>query len=343
MRHTPFPPYDARRRFLLHRAAIALAVTLAALLAFYCVGMQMEHTEPPPEAYGELDGRFSPTRTLEANGSTYAYYENRYMHILLIGVDEEGVGADGAYRSGGQADFLLLLSIDRNRKTITPVHIDRDTMAQVPVYGPFGDAAGTRTMQLCLAHAFGSSEQQRCENTAQAVSNLLGGVRIDHYLSLSMDGIARLNDALGGVLVTLNDDFSHLDPAMLPGVTLTLQGKQAEYYVRGRYGVGDNTNAGRMARQRTFIEAAIRLFSQQAEQNAAFAAELLETLSPFMHTTLTSAWLMDHTYPFTRYARADVQALEGTHTLGQDGFIEFHPDQQALTDLLTRLIYEKEP
>ena len=39
--------------------------------------------------------------------------------------------------------------------------------------------------------------------------------------------IAALNDLLGGVTVTLQDDFTMADPAMQAGATITLTGEQA--------------------------------------------------------------------------------------------------------------------
>ena len=337
MRRTSFDSPYASRRSLLLRSAVLLSAALCALVLFYIIGTRMEQRNIPEETYGDLTARFSPTHVLTHGESTYAHYANTYTNILLIGMDDASLTSGGAYRSGAQADFLLLLSIDRQNKTITPLHIDRDTMTEAKVFGPFGNAAGTRTMQLCLSHAFGSNPQQSCELTAWAVSNLLG-VSIDHYLALDMDGIAALNDALGGVTVTLQDDFSHLDPAMTVGTTLTLQGKQAEYFVRGRHGVGDNTNRGRMERQRTFIEAAISLLMEQSQEDSLIVS-LFGALEPHMCTSLTGAWLMDHTYAFSHYRHAQVTSLPGTHRIGADGFMEFIPEEEALTELLIRLFY----
>lgn len=69
---------------------------------------------------------------------------------------------------------------------------------------------------------------------------------------MNMDGISELNDLAGGVTVTLEDDFSSIDPAMAKGTTLTLHGDQAETFVRSRMTVGDGTNASRMERQEAF-------------------------------------------------------------------------------------------
>ena len=46
-----------------------------------------------------------------------------------------------------------------------------------------------------------------CENTVDAVSNMLYGIRIEGYISLNMDSIKILNHLAGGVPVTIEDDF----------------------------------------------------------------------------------------------------------------------------------------
>ena len=86
----------------------------------------------------------------------------------------------------------------------------------------------------------------------EAVEGLLLGESIDFYVAMNMDGISELNDLAGGVTVTLEDDFSSIDPAMAKGTTLTLHGDQAETFVRSRMTVGDGTNASRMERQEAF-------------------------------------------------------------------------------------------
>lgn len=245
----------------------------------------------------------------------------------------------------GYADLHhhLLYGLDDGAESldVTPIHIDRDTLTDIRVFGPFGNPAGTVQTQLCLSHTFGKSRQQRCENTVWAVSNLLGGIRIDEYIALDMTAISALNDALGGVRVTLDEDFSHLDPAMVRGVTLTLQGRQAEHFVRGRYGVGDATNRGRMERQRVFVEAAADLFSAQLDEDPTFAGVLYDALSGHLCASIDRTWLINHSYAFSHYRRAPIQSLPGTHAVGEDGFMAFTPDHPALGTLLLDVFYQE--
>ena len=184
--------------------------------------------------------------------------------------------------------------------------------------------------QICLSYAFGSDPELACQNTVKAVSDLLIGVPIDHYIALDMDGMSLLNDALGGVTVTLEEDFSDMDPAMTVGSTIRLQGQQAEYFLRGRMTVGDGTNKSRMTRQAAFMEAAADLLYDQMSADADFINQLLNALEAHLVTSCESGWLISQAYTAHKYTRTEPIRLAGEHTVGSDGFVEFHPDSNAL-------------
>ncbi|MBR2718407.1 MAG: LCP family protein [Clostridia bacterium] len=330
----------ARLQVLL-TAVLAAAVFALLLGAVYVIGDLFDEHQQPVETFGSIEGRFMPTSTMIVDGREYAYYKNYFTNILVVGVDKEDIAAQATFRSGGQADFLMLLAIDRHHRTVTPIHIDRDTVTDVKVYSPFGHAAGINRMQICLSHAFGSSNKLNCDNTIWAVERLMHGIEVDHFLVLDMTGIAMLNDALGGVTVTLEDDFSHLDPTMTRGTTLTLQGKQAEYYVRGRHEVGDNSNRQRMSRQRTFLEGLAELFRSSLKENTQTVTELFETLADHMYTSLDSGWVSGQSYVIEHYEQKEIIDLEGEHRIGEDGYMEFHAGESELKRLI-RDVYMNE-
>ena len=88
---------------------------------------------------GDLTGRFEEPKTLERDGETYQYRRGLTTILLMgidtrLGYDDERVG----YHNGGQSDFLLLLVLDKENKTITPIHINRDVMTEITVLGVLG-------------------------------------------------------------------------------------------------------------------------------------------------------------------------------------------------------------
>ena len=118
-----------------------------------------------------------------------------------------------------------------------------------------GTVPYTIRQQIALAHAYGNGREQSCENNVKAVSMMLDDQPIDGYFSLNMGGIGVLVDLIGGVTLTITSDFSAVDPSLVEGETVTLDGEQALAYVRSRKDVDDQTNLARMERQRQFLKA----------------------------------------------------------------------------------------
>ncbi|MBE5784079.1 MAG: LytR family transcriptional regulator [Clostridiales bacterium] len=294
---------------------------------------------------GDLEARFSTIPRIEQDGTTYRF-RSRMTTILLLGIDQQGTMEEPGlllrHRNGGQADFLLLLAIDDNAKTIAPIYINRDTMAQVTVLNVLGQVAGTREMQLCLSHGFGDGKEQSCELTMDAVSHLLLNTAIDHYAALEMSGISVLNDLLGGVTVTLEDDLTNLDPALKKGETVTLKGAQAEYFVRGRYGVADGSNLNRSGRQRTYISALEKLLREKISVSPNYIGTLFDQMESFLVTDMSRGYLINLANKADRYTTLPITQFTGEHKISQEGYNEFYPDAQSVLNVVLEAFYSPE-
>ena len=290
--------------------------------------------------WGDLDARFGNVPSIEYEGVT-CRLRTRLTTILLSGIDQRGEtnSALGA-RSGGQADFLLVLVIDDNRGTVTPLQINRDTMAEITVLSITGQPTGTRIAQLCLAHGFGDGGEQSCELLSQAVSGYLLDTPVDHYFSMRMDGIAAFNDALGGVEVTLEEDLTAYDPEMTAGKTMVLHGMQAEYYVRRRYDVGEETNASRQIRQQQYMQAAADLLVARIRENPNFIDALFDSVETFSVTDMGRGRMLNYAQAGARYELLPVMEIDGENVLGENGFMEFHSDGRSLIETVIEVFYE---
>ena len=329
-----------KKKRLLQIVACIVSLYCAILLATHYIDRSLSAGNDG-ERYGDLTGRFSAKYSIKYEGNVYEYREKQLVNILLLGIDarSDTQYSDGRY--GSQADFVLLLCIDKQEKRITPIHIDRDTMTDVPIYGPFGDSAGSRVMQLCLAQAYGSDVAEGSKNTEKAVSDLFAGIPIDYYVTMYLDGVSTFNDALGGVTVTLEDDFSQLDPEMVKGRTIRLEGKQAEIFVRNRREVSDGTNAMRMRRQRQYMDEALPLFLERTSSDLDFIGNLYDSMSEELTTDMERGFLINEAYKYSRYTCGDVLTLAGTHRIGEDGFVEFYPDRQSLNTFILETFFEQ--
>lgn len=309
---------------------------LAALL--FILNQSPEETTPP--VFGSLDGRFESEITLELGEKTLRYRENEITNYLLIGVDTENISQVTNHQNGGQADFLVVLSIDRIKRCITPIMLDRDAMVEVQTYGIFGDPSGTRVMQLCLAQAYSGADFPGSENTVETVEKLLQGIKIHHYVVMDMAAIPLLNDTIGGVEVTLYDDFTVLDPAMTQGATLRLQGKQAEFFVRGRMVIGDGSNASRMARQQQYLSGLLTQFRRAVKGNQLKLNEVLSAVKGHMQSNAADGTLLQDVNAYDDYEWNALRLLSGKHAVDAYGFAEFWVDEADLKRLVADIWFK---
>lgn len=319
---------------------VLLLIAVAGVLALlYAGGRWIEGKSKKPEARGDYQQRYAYEESIVVDGVTYRRRRD-VAAILVMGIDRSSNAEIVGYRNGGQADFLQLIAIDAAGKRITRVPIDRDTMTPITVLGVLGNKSGVRTAQICLSHGFGDGGAQSCELTVDAVSNLLLGTPVDEYLAMNLDGISTLNDAVGGVRVTLEDDFSALDPEMKPGATLTLHGRQAEYFVRSRMNIGVGTNEARMARQQAYIASLTKLLDEKIRADENCIGEIYDELEPYLQTSMRRGYLINKAWAAREYER-EVREIAGVHCIGSDGFMEFHADEKSIEAIVLELFYQE--
>lgn len=327
----------ARLSRMRKRMLVLAALMLLTVLAFV-VAYRLEQNAATQER-GVATQNVGLRSRVEYEGKQYVE-KTGVTAMLLMGVDrEEGAQSYGA-RQGGQADFLMLVAIDHKYDRVYQLQIDRDTMAAVEMLGVLGNPTGTGVMQIALSHGFGVTDAACCRNTLKAVRTLLPGADIDIYGAFDMNAMSALNNALGGVTVTLEDDMSALDPAMTAGTTLTLNDAQAELFVRSRMSVGDGTNSGRMQRQRAYLSAALDKFRSRMGEDSDYAAELYSQLAELMTTnTASTRWLNEINAAYD-YEIMPIEQLPGRHVIGQDGFMEFHVEDGAALRWVMKVFFE---
>lgn len=334
------PIAERKKRLIWY--ACGLAALIAVLALAYSYGRILENREAEKaQTRGDLIGRFEEPRTIEFEGETYSYRKN-LTTILLMGVDRasEAAGIGLGARNGGQADFIMLLVADGDRRLVTPIQIDRDTISKIPVLDVLGNQRGTRVTQICLSHGFGDGKEQSCEFTRQAVSWLMMDVGIDYYVAFDISSIAGINDAAGGITVTLEDDYSDFDPVMKKGTTLTLHGKQAELYTRWRMQVGDGTNESRMRRQRTYLTKLADTLRGKLSDDVSFFNTFYDRIESHLTTDMKRGRMINEANRLTKFQQADIQSPTGTRSIGTDGFMEFHADKDSLERLVVDTFYE---
>lgn len=272
-------------------------------------------------------------RSLTYQGTEYSL-KKHIQTILLIGTDNEGneqTVPEGftAFYNYNQADFLMLLVLDHDTQSVEMIQINRDTMTDVPWLDVLGNYGGTNVEQLCLAFNSGSGGADSCLNTVDAVSSLMFGAPVDAYIQIPMSQIAAINDLVGGVTVTIEEDLTIADPAFTPGATVLLKGKQAEKFVRSRMGLEDDTNLARMNRQRVYMDGFRKSVKASMNSDPEFLMKVLEKLGNYLQSSLTGNQLMDVMEHLDTYTIAPIRVPEGTLRTGGE-YYEFYIDEASL-------------
>jgi len=298
------------------------------------------------EAWESNQGRFPTSETddgvVEYQGGEYVLKDN-IETFLMLGLDKyKGETSSDSHESGTvQADFLMLFVFDNATRKTTAININRDTMANVNRLDISGNKIGTvEKKQIALAYnyAYKTDGLVNCRNTADSVSDLLKNIKVNHYLSLTMDSVIEMNDLVGGVEVTILDDFTGIEDAFVQGEKITLMGEQALRYVRTRYGLEDSKNSTRMARQQQYMEALLNKTIDRIAADETFALTVVDKMSPYIDHNSTEFGLKEFAEKFDDYEFLGIKELEGVSKLGEE-FIEFYPDEDALWELVIDLFY----
>ena len=279
----------------------------------------------------------APSKTITVDGVEY-FPRQDITVVLVMGIDRYGaVEHSGFYTNTGAADVDILMIFDDAQQKVNMLYLNRDTMLEMPVLGIGGRPAGTLFGQLALAHTYGSGLEDSCENAKQAISDFLGGIRIDYYVSMNMDTIAILNDAVGGVTVNVTEDFSAVDPSIQLG-EMTLMGQQAIHYVRTRKNVGDQLNLTRIERQKDYIRGFSHALRAKYDAESDFLLSVYEEVEPYIVTDCSTNAIAGLLNKYGAYEIGQILSPKGENVMGEKYF-EFYVDQENLMDLVIELFY----
>ena len=282
--------------------------------------------------------------TLVIDGDTFGF-DHRLETFLFVGTDLSGgqqVGTSDRKRQP-MADFLLLLVLDHTRDSIGFLQIDRNTVTPVNALDADGNTTGIRPLQICTAHWYGSTQEMAAENLTRAVRAYLGDLEnIDGYYVIGLQDIERLNNAVGGVDITLDEDLTDADPAFTSGASLHLTDEQAQRYLQARMDVSDGTNAARMSRQRTYMSGLFESVRQKCQADPQFALSLWNTLRSAAFTNMNGN---DFSRIAQKLLKGDNQGIRTVKGETTEGYItgdelpheEFYPDTASLKEELISL------
>lgn len=310
--------------------AVFLILTVSLIIMFRMAEKFIDLKNKPSEDLNYTD---SGNSGILYNGEWYVM-DDDVETMLILGIDS--LQTDGVKSSSSQADFFALVVMNKAENSVKILHINRDTMTDIYQINKNGERYGTFKAQLALAHTYGSEGRMQCRNTVLSVENLLYGIDIDHYLSLTMDAVAVLNDSIGGVPITVEEDLSAIGKDFVKGTEKLLLGDEALAFVRYRDNDGENSNLKRMARQRQYVEAFWKKYNQTPPENT---LDMLIKVNEYFVSDYTVHQMSLLLERLQSYSFDGIISLEGKAVMGEE-FVEYYIDEDAAMATVVELFYK---
>lgn len=298
-----------KRRRRIHPAITILAVILVILLggsyltfSYFYSRLNISHVEELIHSLGgEKEETIEGEELFSAEGWDYDIAD--VTNILLIGVDNDNLsGLDDR----GNADGLMILSINKNTKQVVLSSLMRDILASVP-----GEGYKTK---LTLAYHYAGT--QALIDTIE--TNF--GVPIDNYIMVNYLGLIDIVDAVGGLELELTQDELYwmqpkiqnlntllgqdenanlIDPSQEG--TLLLNGIQTAAFMRIRY-AGDG-DFDRTERARTVLMA---LADKARDLKMTEMISLADRMLPQITTDLSQTRILSLLMSLPKYLSYDM-------------------------------------
>lgn len=272
----------------------------------------------------------------------YAYNED-IMTFLFMGIDKNSDVKEVAEgTNGGQADALFLAVMNPHDKTIKVIGINRNTMTDIDIYNEEGAYVTTTKAQIAVQHGFGNGVEESCEYQKEAVEKLFYNLPVHGYAAINMSAIPTINDAVGGVDVTVLEDLTAKDKSLVKDADVHLMGESAFLYVKYRDTDVFASADMRLARQKQYLNAFIAAAKQAAKNDITVVLDLYKAVSPMMTTDISADEVAYLAPVLLNYSFDDSSfyMLEGETVMGEQ-FEEFYVDESALYEMILEIFYEE--
>lgn len=274
------------------------------------------------------------------------YKRNTYIKaILCIGVDRKNAMTE--YKElgeAGQADGIYVLAHDTARNQLKILMVPRDTITEISILSADGSERMKQTDHLLMAYAYGDGREVSCENMVDSVSTLFHGLQIDSYIASSLSVIGELNDAVGGVTVTVpTPGMEKADPAFIEGETVTLKGEQAEKFVRYRDIEIDHSAIFRMNQQKEYMARFFDALRQKTKQDSRIVENLFSLMEGYMITDMEKEQYLKLALDVVEsdgVSEGAFYMVPGTDVT-TDAFDEFHADEEQMIQVLLDMFYRE--
>jgi LCP family protein required for cell wall assembly len=196
---------------------------------------------------------------------------DHYINILLIGQDKRP--GQGRQRS----DSMILVTVNKSKKTITLTSFMRDQYVQIPGY---------------LPHKLNHTYQYGGMNLLNETLLLNFGVHVDGDMEVDFNGFTKIVDLLGGVEITLDEAEARylghcFRKQFVVGKNL-LNGKEARLYAQLREIDSDYRRA---ERQRKVIMSIINTYKSRPVDEL---TSIMQEILPYVTTNMSNGQILGY-------------------------------------------------
>ena len=255
---------------------------------------------------------------------------NKKTNILLLGCDEIFDEVEnGKHLWRGRSDSIILLSCNPSKNTLNILNIPRDTKIKIPSHG---------IEKINYLNTIGGP------TFTKKYLEVLLKTHIDHYVIVNVQGLNKIIDELGGVVIDVPQRMQYTDHAgmlninLFPGKQL-LKGKQSVDFLRFRHdNLGD---IGRIQRQQEFIRAIFKklldpiTFTKLPEIVSIYKKTMLTSLKPLEIIKIAN---------FIRNiprSRQNIVILPGEFSRYEQ-ISYWIPNKKEINNLIKKLFYDEE-
>ncbi len=267
---------------------------------------------------------------------------------LILGVDNKGsLQIDRDISEIGLSDGIFLVAEDTSKNKVHIIQIPRDTMTTITVTDDNSDPIGERVDHITRAWMYGDNHAKSGKYAMDAVSGVMGGLPINGYMAGSIDVIKLLNDYIGGVEVTVEEDgLEKADPAFIKGETVLLEGDMAEKYLRARDKSIDFTAMTRMNRHRQYAVAFENKLLKLQKRNSDTIPGMFDLIEDNIMTDMSKGTYlkiaMDVAVKDGALTENDFSTFEGRNVVNEaEQLDEFWPDYTQVDKLTLDYFYRQ--
>jgi LCP family protein required for cell wall assembly len=303
--------------------AFCISILIMVGVVLVCVNMMSTTTDNMlngsiPErdnttSYMKRDNNLDEYTHLKTHRSSSENYEVKdRTNLVFLGIEE-----------GPRTDTIVFVSIDYKNKKALVIFIPRDTY--------YHEAGYDNGDQRKINAVYGRSGEQ---GSIEAVSKILCGVPIHHYVSLKYDGVEKIVDAIGGVQVDVAPGIEGIGEGKK-----VLDGKQSVVFLRHRRGYPDG-DLGRIRAQQRFIISAVEKLKGS---NTFTLLSLANTIYRNMDTDMSDADLISLAIKLKGMEICDISMhiLPGTpryEKVGGRYWSYFFPNVEQVEDIFPQIV-----